>query len=85
VRQIPSCGYEEARPVTYVAPDEKRQVHRTLWVVPKDTVGFENLERWKDAKPGERRPVSSAGLRNHMDDVRSLLRKEGRVVTDPLK
>ncbi len=43
VRQIPSCGYEETKPVTYVAPDEKRQVHRALWVVPKDTVVFENL------------------------------------------
>jgi len=86
VRQIPSCGYDEAKPVMYyVAPDEKRQVHRALWVVPKDVVVFENLERWKDAKPGERRPVSSAGLRNHMEDVRNLLRKEGRVGTDPLK
>ena len=83
LRQIPPCGHN-AKAETYVSPDEARRVHRVLWRVPANTVVFETLERWQGLQPGERRPLQN-GLRNHIDAVRAILRKEGRSAENPLK
>jgi hypothetical protein len=81
--QIPRCGYD-ARTEVFVAPNEAKGAQRILWRVPGDGVIYETLERWGGSQPGEKRPVGPT-LRNHLPELKAMLKKQGRVIADAMK